>query len=66
VTRLWTEKNGDETRSTRQGIPPEDLELWAKLLTLGEELAAFRREPEAYQAKVRGTLLSTNDAAGEE
>jgi hypothetical protein len=56
-------RKGDKTKSA---IPPEDLELWAKLLSLGKELAAFRRELEAYQAKVRGTLLSTNDAAEEE
>ncbi|MDG6905605.1 MAG: hypothetical protein JRN20_07465 [Nitrososphaerota archaeon] len=59
-------RKGDETRSASRGIPPEDLELWAKLLSLGKELAAFRRELESYQAKVRGTLLSTNDATGEE
>ena len=50
-------RKGDMTKD----IPPEDLELWAKLLSLGKELQALRIELESYQLKVRRALLDKDN-----
>ncbi|MDG6907799.1 MAG: hypothetical protein JRN20_18660 [Nitrososphaerota archaeon] len=50
-------RKGDKTK----GIPPEDLELWAKLLSLGKELQALRIELETYHVKVRRALLDQDN-----